>query len=368
MRAARPLPSLVLEGASRSSRSVRRSVPRPANKQDCSIGAVDAAECEDRHRAAGTPYRSSSDLDAAGGPVGSLRCFVRSSRLDRDQRPSRSWSRVPARQSEYGEEDHYDARRSRARPARQIPGHASTSSDSPHGGGTTSLVASSSRSRSTPVTQRGLSRPLGRQELCRDGTSRQPVSLSGGLLSTLPELPTSELPPAGRPHTGRHRNEAARSAILNAALKFLVSQGARVLQSTPSLLQPASAKRPATVVALQGCSRARSDDRAGWHRGPGARLWQRHRRSDLLPRRHVSQCEQVLGLPLTTVRDGRGTARPAGGRGAGRVSTAERRNSLRVILERGQARNELSKGADVDLLIDQAFGSCGLGCWLGMRP
>ena len=47
--------------------------------------------------------------------------------------------------------------------------------------------------------------------------------------STLPELPTSELPPAGRPHTGRHRNEAARSAILNAALELLGESGSEGL-------------------------------------------------------------------------------------------------------------------------------------------
>ena len=36
--------------------------------------------------------------------------------------------------------------------------------------------------------------------------------------------------------------------------------------------------------------------------------------------------------------------------------TSQRRDSLRVIIERGQARNELSVSTDVDLLIDQAFG------------
>lgn len=48
--------------------------------------------------------------------------------------------------------------------------------------------------------------------------------------------------------------------------------------------------------------------------------------------------------------------------------TAERRNSLRVILERGQARNELSKGADVDLLIDQAFGFLWYRMLVGHAP
>jgi AcrR family transcriptional regulator len=48
--------------------------------------------------------------------------------------------------------------------------------------------------------------------------------------------------------------------------------------------------------------------------------------------------------------------------------TAERRNSLRVILERGQARNELSKAADVDLLIDQAFGFLWYRMLVGHAP
>ena len=68
--------------------------PSPANKQTVQSGQLTQPNARIVIEP-GTPYRSSSDLDAAGGPVGSLRCFVRSSRLDRDQRPSRSWSRVP---------------------------------------------------------------------------------------------------------------------------------------------------------------------------------------------------------------------------------------------------------------------------------
>lgn len=186
--------------------------------------------------------------------------------------------------------------------------------------------------------------------------------------STLPELPTSELPPAGRPHTGRHRNEAARSAILNAALELLGESGSEGLTidaiaaaagvgkqtiyrwwpSKGAVVLEAMTERAGIEAPVPDCGSVTEDLTsflAATFRNASKSSVSRSLRFVMAEAQHDPQAAEVLG-----------------------EFTAERRNSLRVILERGQARNELSKGADVDLLIDQAFGFLWYRMLVGHAP
>ncbi|MFG2426401.1 TetR/AcrR family transcriptional regulator [Streptomyces sp. NPDC048590] len=171
-----------------------------------------------------------------------------------------------------------------------------------------------------------------------------------------------------RPHTGRRRNEAARRAILDAALRLLgesdgdpvtvetIARAAGVGKQTlyrwwPSkgaVLLEALAERAQQTVPAPDRGNLRGDLRtviaatfAGAQRppvGPALRT-----------------------LALEAARDPQLAALM-------REFTESRRTALREVLERGQELGELEPGRDLDLMVDQIYGVFWYRFLLGHAP
>jgi AcrR family transcriptional regulator len=173
---------------------------------------------------------------------------------------------------------------------------------------------------------------------------------------------------AQRPHTGRQRNEAARQAILDAALELLgESAGAGV-----------------TVDAIAARAGVGKQTIYRWWPSKYAVLL-----DAILQRARLDVPAPDTGNVATDLREFlRGTFR--GARNAGtaaflrammgqaqqdpgtaevmREFTASRRQALRELLERGQARGELSGATDLDLIVDQVYGLLWYRLMVGHAP
>jgi len=168
-----------------------------------------------------------------------------------------------------------------------------------------------------------------------------------------------------RPHTGRQRNEAARTAILDAAMALLgtarftadeIAREAGVGKQTLYRWWPSKA----AVVAEAMGRRAR----------------------DIAP---VPDTGTVLGdLREFLAETFTGAAEPANRNALRQIMasaqqdehlaeavagfTAARRDALRSLLERAGRRGELPAGADLDLAVDQAYGVLWYRLLVGHAP
>ncbi|MFE4590065.1 TetR/AcrR family transcriptional regulator [Streptomyces laurentii] len=175
-------------------------------------------------------------------------------------------------------------------------------------------------------------------------------------------------PRAERPHTGRRRNEAARRAILDAALRLLAEADGK----------------PVTIDAIARAAGVGKQTVYRWWPSKGAVLL------DAL----TSQAGQDVPVPdAGSLRDDLRTFIASTFDGAQRAPsapalrtlvreaahdvhlaelmrsfTATRRATLRDLLARGRDDGELSDGADLDLIIDQIYGVFWYRFLLGHAP
>jgi len=159
-----------------------------------------------------------------------------------------------------------------------------------------------------------------------------------------------------RPHTGRRRNDAAKDAILDAAFRLLSAPGTDGL----------------TIDAIAAEAGVGRQTIYRWWPSKGAVVADalaRHARV-LVPERGTGSFAGDLAAFLT---DSFAGLRDEGLAGRLRQIVAEaqhdehvarvltdftavRRAALRALLERGRTAGELAAGADLDMLVDMAYG------------
>jgi AcrR family transcriptional regulator len=174
--------------------------------------------------------------------------------------------------------------------------------------------------------------------------------------------------PARRPHAGRRRNELARQAVLDAALRLLREQGYPGL-SMEALARAAGAGKhtlyrwwpsKAAVVAEAAAARAAAEvaipDTGTLDGDLEAFLTKTFRAAD-----HPEIAPVLRTLAAEAQRD------PAAAQTL-REFTAQRRQVLRQLLQRGDSRGELRRDVDIDLLVDAAYGVFWYRFLVGHRP
>jgi len=160
-----------------------------------------------------------------------------------------------------------------------------------------------------------------------------------------------------RPHTGRRRNDAAREAILDAAFRLL---------SAPAL-------EPLTIDAIAAEAGVGRQTIYRWWPSKGAVLADAlaHHAQVVVPERRTGSLAGDLAAFLVDSFAGLDSQEGYADRLRQIVAeaqhdehvarvladfTAVRRASLRALLSRGQAAGELAAGADLDMLVDMAYG------------
>lgn len=159
-----------------------------------------------------------------------------------------------------------------------------------------------------------------------------------------------------RPHTGRRRNDAAQAAILDAAFRLLSGPGTR----------------PLTIDAIAAEAGVGRQTIYRWWPSKGAVVADalaRHARA-VVPERDTGSFTGDLAAFFTDSFAGLENEGLAGrlrqivaeaqhDQHVARVLaefTAVRRAALRALLERGQLTGELAAEADLDMLVDMAYG------------
>lgn len=159
-----------------------------------------------------------------------------------------------------------------------------------------------------------------------------------------------------RPHTGRRRNDAAKEAILDAAFRLLTAPGTGVL----------------TIDAIAAEAGVGRQTIYRWWPSKGAvaaDALARHARV-AVPERDTGSFTADLAAFLADSFAGLDNGGLAGrlrqivaeaqhDEHVARVLadfTAVRRAALRALLERGRTAGELAAGADLDMLVDMAYG------------
>jgi AcrR family transcriptional regulator len=161
-----------------------------------------------------------------------------------------------------------------------------------------------------------------------------------------------------RPHTGRRRNEAAKEAILDAAFRLLSD--------------PATGEGGLTIEAIAAEAGVGRQTIYRWWPSKGAVLADALIRyaQAVVPERNTGSFAGDLAAFLTDSFAGladRGyadrlrqiVAAAQQDEHVARVLadfTAVRRAALRALLERGRDAGELAKDADLDMLVDMAYG------------
>jgi AcrR family transcriptional regulator len=165
-----------------------------------------------------------------------------------------------------------------------------------------------------------------------------------------------DMSPPRRPHTGRRRNEAAREAILDAAFRLLSDPETEGL----------------TIDAIAAEAGVGRQTIYRWWPSKGAVVADalvRHARA-VVPERNTGSLTGDLAVFLTDsfagLQDQAYAARLRQIVAAAQQDepvaqiladfTAVRRAALRALLERGQNAGELAPGADLDMLVDMAYG------------
>ncbi|MFF7357403.1 MULTISPECIES: TetR/AcrR family transcriptional regulator [Streptomyces] len=171
-----------------------------------------------------------------------------------------------------------------------------------------------------------------------------------------------------RPHTGRRRNEAARLAILDAALELLAdADGAPVSVETiaraagvgkQTLYRWWPSKGAVLLDALT--DRAAQDVPA-----PDTGSLREDLRRLAVATFEAAQRRPSAPALRTLVRE---AARDAHLAELLRVFTESRRAAVRAVLERGRERGELAADRDVDVLVDQFYGFFWYRFLLGHAP
>jgi AcrR family transcriptional regulator len=171
-----------------------------------------------------------------------------------------------------------------------------------------------------------------------------------------------------RPHTGRRRNEAARAAILDATFRLL---------SNP-------ANEAVTIDAIAAEAGVGRQTIYRWWPSKGAvaaEALARHARV-LVPERDTGSFAGDLAAFLTDSFAGLEQPGLAGRlrqivaeaqrdeHVAGVLAdfTAARRAALRALLERGRTAGQLPAGADLDMLVDMAYGVLYYRLLIGHAP
>jgi AcrR family transcriptional regulator len=170
-----------------------------------------------------------------------------------------------------------------------------------------------------------------------------------------------------RPHTGRKRNDAAREAILDAAMRLLARADGE----------------PLTVDTLAREAGVGKQTIYRWWNSKGEVLLEamtRHARVEVPAPDIGSLHEDLAGFLEVTFRGANtsptaGLLRTLAAEAAGnpvvadllRSFTADRRAVLHEILARGRARGELAADADLDLIVDQVYGLLWYRLLLGHR-
>lgn len=179
----------------------------------------------------------------------------------------------------------------------------------------------------------------------------------------------AEPPPrAVRPHTGRRRNAEARDAILDATFELLRTRGTtgvtidaiaeaagvgrqtiyRWWPSKGAVAAEAMARRASAIVPARDTGTFRADltqflaDSFAGLEDPGMR----HALRQLIS---AAQADEHVAEVLADF-------------------TAQRRAALRALLERGQAGGDLSAEANLDLLVDVAYGVLWYRLLIGHAP
>ncbi|MFC9501167.1 TetR/AcrR family transcriptional regulator [Streptomyces sp. NPDC056982] len=171
-----------------------------------------------------------------------------------------------------------------------------------------------------------------------------------------------------RPHTGRRRNEAARRAILDAALRLLAdADGAPVTVETiareagvgkQTLYRWWPSKGAVLLDALT--DRAEQDVPA-----PDTGSLRDDLRAVVAATFEEASAPPTAPALRTLARE---AARDPHLADLMREFTGARRAALREVLERGRERGELSKGRDLDLMVDQVYGVFWYRFLLGHAP
>ncbi|MGK4581154.1 TetR/AcrR family transcriptional regulator [Kitasatospora sp. HPMI-4] len=163
-------------------------------------------------------------------------------------------------------------------------------------------------------------------------------------------------PVAGRPHTGRRRNEAARQAVLTAAMELLrdpgrqdltidgIARAAGVGKQTiyrwwptkGAVVAEAMAESAATSVGLPDTG-SLPGDLTEFFRASFAAL-------------------ESQGMTRLLVEVVSGAQREKAVAGVFADFTARRREALRTLFQRAQERGELRPGADPAVLVDLGYG------------
>jgi AcrR family transcriptional regulator len=171
-----------------------------------------------------------------------------------------------------------------------------------------------------------------------------------------------------RPHTGRRRNEAAQEAILDAAFRLLSGPGTEVL----------------TIDAIAAEAGVGRQTIYRWWPSKGAVVADalvRHARV-VVPERDTGSFAGDLTAFFTDSFAGlenqgyaerlrQIVAEAQHDEHVARVLadfTAVRRAALRALLERGQVAGELAAGADLDMLVDMAYGVLYYRLLIGHAP
>ncbi len=179
---------------------------------------------------------------------------------------------------------------------------------------------------------------------------------------------TEEVKAGNRPHTGRRRNEAARAAILGAAVDLLRTNGLNTL-TIDAIAEEAGVGRQ-TIYR--------------WWPSKGAMLAEAMglQAEAVVPPRDSGSFE--ADLTEFFAASFRSLADPGLARGLRDLAsaaqhdehvaealagfTAQRRRALRAVLARGVEQGRLSPGADLDLLVDLGYGFLWYRLLVGHRP
>lgn len=178
--------------------------------------------------------------------------------------------------------------------------------------------------------------------------------------------PTAEN--AGRPHTGRRRNEAVRQAILDAALRLLAdADGDPVTVETIARTAGVGKQTlyrwwPSKGAVLLEALTDRADQDVP---APDTGTLRGDLCATLTATFEVAQHEPWAPALRTLTRE---AARDAHLAELMRSYTESRRDVLRRLLERGRERGELPSGQDVDLMVDQVYGVFWYRFLLGHAP
>ncbi len=173
---------------------------------------------------------------------------------------------------------------------------------------------------------------------------------------------------ADRPHTGRARNEAARRAILAAAADLLGQCDLAAL-SVDKIAATAGVGRQTIyrwwpskgAVLLEAMIERASSEVPPIDSGTLIGDLEGFLTATFRAASEASTARLLRTVMAESLRDPH----------AGEVLqefTARRREAMREILSRAEARSELAKGADWDLVVDQAFGLLWYRTLIGHEP